>query len=231
MEDCCTKYQMRLESADSFLINARKDLILDMVEGKKVLDIGCGTGFVTNKIAKTGREVVGIDIEQEGIRIARKNAGKKDKVKYLLGDFFDFKFKKGSFDSVILADVLEHVKEEGRMLHEILKVLKKNGVLILTVPAFQSLFGYHDREVGHLRRYSKKKLEKQVRRAGFTIEKIRYWNMISIPMVLLFSKFLNKRYPHSKSRMNRLLEAYFNIIEKNISMPIGVSLVIKARKR
>jgi len=230
MKDRCAKDLMRLEDADSFWINSRRDLILGMLEGKKVLDIGCGTGFITNMAAKNGYDVTGIDLEKEGIRIARKNMGRK-KVRYMLGDFFDFKFKKGSFDSVILADVLEHVKEEGKMLREIFRVLKKDGVLIMTVPAFHFLFGYHDREVGHLRRYSRKKLEKQVKRAGFGIEKSRYWNMISIPIVILFSKLLNRRYPHSKNKANSLLMAYFNLIEKNVNVPIGVSLLIKARKR
>ena len=224
-------YLNRLETIDSSLMDARKNLVLDMLEGKKILDIGCGTGFIANSIAKKGYDVTAIDIEPEGIKLAKKGTGKKRKVTFLVGDFFEFDFKKESFDCVLLTDVLEHIKEDDKLLRGIQKVLKKKGVLIILVPAIQFFFGYHDREIGHQRRYSKKNLKKQLNSAGFSIEKMRYWNMITIPMLLLFSKILNRPYPHSGKSTNKILSAYFDRIERRINMPIGVSLVVKVRKR
>lgn len=217
------------ENADSFWVNARKNLVLDLIEGKKVLDIGCGTGLMCNSAAEKGYDVTGIDLEKEGIEIARKNAPKNRRTYFVVGDFLKYNFKEGSFDSVIITDVLEHVKNDGEMLRKIFKVLKKGGVLVLTVPAFEFLYGRHDKEFSHYRRYSKKKLEKELMSIGFAIDKSRYWNMISVPMVL-YSNILNRTYPTSKNRLNNFFTAYFKLVEKNFNMPIGISLVIKARK-
>jgi len=228
MEDRCTNDLVQLENIDSFWIRMRREMVLDLLEGKRVLDIGCGTGFITNAAAKRGYSVVGIDMEKKGIEIAKKKANKK--TKYYVGDFLNFKFKENNFDSIILTDVLEHVKDDRSLLRGVFRTLKKGGALILTVPALQSLFGYHDTKLGHYRRYSKKELDDKLKDIGFAIETIRYWNTVSLPVAFLFSKILQREYPQPRSRANRLLTAYFNTIEKNINMPIGLSLVVKARK-
>ncbi|MDP3765571.1 MAG: methyltransferase domain-containing protein [Nanoarchaeota archaeon] len=88
----------------------------------KVLEVGCGTGLIQNKL----KGVVGVDIT---LSMLEKN--KNDAV---CADAHSIPFKDGIFDAVYSIDVIEHVKNPGKMVDECRRVLKKNGTLVLITP-------------------------------------------------------------------------------------------------
>ncbi len=100
--------------------------------GKKVLDVGCGNGYVLSKYAWEGAEVYGIDITQAGIDLCRK----RFEYSQLNGDFQvadaqDIPFPDNTFDCVCSMGVLHHVPNTQNALDEIYRVLKPGGRLIV----------------------------------------------------------------------------------------------------
>ncbi len=96
-------------------------IVKKFAEGK-VLEVGCGTGHVQNKL----KNVVGMDITLSML--------KKNKNDAVCADAHSIPFKDEAFDAVYSIDVIEHVQSPGKMIEECRRVLKKNGILILVTP-------------------------------------------------------------------------------------------------
>lgn len=95
----------------------------------KIVDIGCGAGFVSNGLARTGYDnVTGIDIHPNPLRIAH-DFDETKKVTYLTADAYHLPFEDQSFDVACMMDFLEHVEDVPSVIKECTRVLKKNGVL------------------------------------------------------------------------------------------------------
>lgn len=94
---------------------------------KKVLDIGCGAGFLSNAIALDGHEVNGIDMSEESLKVARKYDSTKT-ARYQFANAYELPFEDNQFDAVCAMDFLEHVEEPERVVAEASRVLKPNGV-------------------------------------------------------------------------------------------------------
>ena len=105
------------------------DNILPELSGKQVLDVGCGTGILSEKYLKNNL-VFGVDNNKKSLEIARK---KGFKVK--LSDLEKkLPFQNNEFDLVICKDVLEFIYNAEPLLNEMIRVTKKNGLLLIHVP-------------------------------------------------------------------------------------------------
>jgi 2-polyprenyl-6-hydroxyphenyl methylase / 3-demethylubiquinone-9 3-methyltransferase len=93
----------------------------------KILDVGCGAGFLTNPLAKRGFNVTGIDISNDSLLVA-KEFDQTKKVNYLYGSAYELPFKNASFDAVSALDVIEHVENPAKLISEASRVLKPNGL-------------------------------------------------------------------------------------------------------
>lgn len=93
----------------------------------RVLDIGCGAGFLANKLASAGHEVVGIDLSEPSLEVARKHAPSR-KVQYKIMDAHELAFSDGRFDVVCAMDVLEHTPLPDQLVREASRVLKPGGL-------------------------------------------------------------------------------------------------------
>lgn len=103
------------------------------VDGRRVLDAGSGTGFGTVMLAAAGAEhVVGIDNDQAAVEQA--NADRPDNVEFAVCDVAAMPFDDASFDIVTCMEVIEHVENPERVLEELHRVLKPNGLLLLSTP-------------------------------------------------------------------------------------------------
>jgi ubiquinone/menaquinone biosynthesis C-methylase UbiE len=105
------------------------------VKGKTVLDVGCGDGALTYRIAKKGADVIGIDNSEEGIKLAKEIFNKKKiSANFILTDAYKMPIENNSIDCAVLSDVIEHVRKPERLLKEIKRVLKNNGKLVISTP-------------------------------------------------------------------------------------------------
>lgn len=128
--------------------------------GKKILDFGCATGDYCLELSKFGFECIGVDINEEYIKIAKQ----KGVDAYLIKD--GLPFSENLFNTVILIEVLEHSENPGWVLEEAKRVAKKN--ILVTVPnceGFESLRKYgltyaHFLAIDHKHFFTKDSLEK-----------------------------------------------------------------------
>ncbi|MFC1454942.1 class I SAM-dependent methyltransferase [Candidatus Undinarchaeota archaeon] len=212
------------------LVSEKNKFILNFIDGEKVLDVGCGTGHLIAEIAKR-KKVVGTDIHDSIIKVAKKrNPGIK-----IIKDSIENTKINEKFDTVVCSEVIEHIEDDVEALRNMKKCLVKGGRLILTVPAHSWLFGAHDERLGHRRRYSKRDLRKKLTEVGFDVEKIRYWNFISLFPAFLYARVLKKVPPYSSvmefmGRKGGLLPALMSIDNK-ISRFCGVTLFALVRNK
>ncbi|MGF1476675.1 MAG: bifunctional 2-polyprenyl-6-hydroxyphenol methylase/3-demethylubiquinol 3-O-methyltransferase UbiG [Geminicoccaceae bacterium] len=100
-------------------------------QGKTVLDIGCGGGFMAEALADKGASVIGIDPAEDAIRAARAHADeRKLEIDYRVGTGENLPFNDESFDAIVCVDVLEHVADVNRVITEAARV-SKSGSLFL----------------------------------------------------------------------------------------------------
>lgn len=92
----------------------------------RVLDVGCGAGFLTNELAKFDYDVTGVDLSEESLEVAKRYDSSKS-VAYLKADAYNLPFEDESFDAVCALDFLEHVDDPERAIKEFSRVLKPGG--------------------------------------------------------------------------------------------------------
>ena len=144
----------------------------------RILDIGFGTGAMLTFLSRYGY-VVGMDMSQEAIRFARARSDRP----MLVGDVRRVPLRAGAVDLVTAFDILEHVDDDGDALHELARVCRHGGFVLLTVPAFQFLWGNQDVISHHRRRYTLGQLRARVETAGFRIATLSYFNAVLFPAV------------------------------------------------
>lgn len=105
-------------------------------KNKKILDVGCNTGILLIPLLEKGYDVAGIDNSIRDIKIAKNNLKKKNlpESRVILADAQKIPFKTNCFDVVLLSDVLEHVTNPDISAKETLRVVKKRGIIIASVP-------------------------------------------------------------------------------------------------
>lgn len=93
----------------------------------RVLDVGCGAGFLSNHLAREGFDVTGVDASQTSLDVAARY-DETGRARYVLGDALALPFPAGSFDAVCAMDFLEHVEHPATAVAEISRVLKPGGL-------------------------------------------------------------------------------------------------------
>jgi ubiquinone/menaquinone biosynthesis C-methylase UbiE len=104
-----------------------------ITNGKDVLDLGCNSGYGTDLLSGTAKSIVGVDVSPLAIATAIKKF-KKSNAKFRLVDGVSLPFNDNSFDVVTSFQVIEHLVDYDNYFNEIKRVLRPNGVLVLTTP-------------------------------------------------------------------------------------------------
>lgn len=202
----------------------------------KILNVGCGTGGTLPVLEKYG-SVTNVDVSSEAIKFMKKAGYQVDKVNGI-----KLPYKDSSFDAVVAFDVLEHIENHEEALNEWLRVLKPDGAILFTVPAYQWLWSDHDESLHHYRRYTKG-LINNILPIDASIQRISYFIVFSLPLVVGF-RFLNKllgrktdsesSYVNVPESINRLFTKILRLEAKAhnyITFPTGTSLITVLRKK
>jgi SAM-dependent methyltransferase len=207
--------------------------------GRRILDVGCGTGTMLGMLAQFGT-VQGLELSPEAIAACHARFGSSIDVEQ--GLIPDDVPTDASWDVVGAFDVLEHLDDDVLALKRFREALRPGGRLVLTVPAFMFLWGQQDILSHHRRRYRAGQLRQALMGAGFCVERVCYFNTWLFPAVavLRLARRLpgrGAREPRSDfdvpmSRVDGLLERIFaseRHILRRASFPFGVSLLALAR--
>lgn len=183
--------------------------------GQKILDFGCSVGDYCIHLNKAGFDCVGVDINEEYIRIAKKKGVEAYSIKDRLP------FDDNSFDSVIMIDVLEHIQYPLEILREIKRVTRKN--ILITVPNCQNIQSLnrcgltyaHFLEVDHKLFFTKDSLNKLLL---LNFEKIKIFEGMPIYPYYLFPKSIIYYSINALYKLGFLKPKYFQalfaVIEK-----------------
>ncbi|MGH7982088.1 MAG: class I SAM-dependent methyltransferase [Candidatus Udaeobacter sp.] len=109
-----------------------KMLIRHLGPGMKVLELGCGTGYFTRELARSGADVVAIDVSPELLEIAKANCSAPN-VRYEIQNAYELSYPDAVFHSVVGSSVLHHLEIE-EAIREIYRVLKPSGAIYFTEP-------------------------------------------------------------------------------------------------
>jgi SAM-dependent methyltransferase len=203
----------------------------------RMLDLGCGTGGNLAMLAGFGA-VTGVEHDAQAVALA---AGRG--VAPVVRGSLPHGLPEGlaPIDCAAMLDVLEHIEEDRASLGAVHALLSPGGYLVLTVPAFAFLWGPHDVEHHHKRRYRAPALRKLLEDAGFSVDKLSYYNAWLFPPVALV-RLVRKVIPGGESGadealppgwLNGMLERLFaseRHVLRYARFPFGVSLLAVARR-
>jgi methionine biosynthesis protein MetW len=205
----------------------------------KVLDIGSGTGKILEELRSNNWSVVGVDGSSDAINFCQK---RKISIKNIDVNQQLLPFKNDQFDLVLCLDFLEHINNEKKLLKEVHRVLKNQGILIFTVPAFQFLFSYWDKMLGHKRRYTSKGIRSLIQKNNYNVHYISYYFFfIFLPAIIIrfIKKLFNKKQISDFQTLpikhiSVPIVKLFNIIElfmlKRFKLPLGLSIICVVSK-
>jgi ubiquinone biosynthesis O-methyltransferase len=135
-------YQTKL---GNFIDKVESDCAFELFKlekGMTVLDIGCGTGNFSIKLAKAGCKVIGIDISEEMLSIAKEKAKQKGlDIEFYNMDIYKLNFENEYFDAVFSMAAFEFIKEPEKALNEIFRVVKKGGEILIGTINKESSWG------------------------------------------------------------------------------------------
>lgn len=215
---------------------AKRSLIRQFIEGSNlnILVAGLGGGMICEELASAGHTVVGIEISPLSCRHVSKEA----KLPVINGNLENpLPFRSGTFDIIIMADVLEHLDNDGRLLAEASLCLKPGGMVIITAPAYPHMWSPWDARVNHKRRYSLAEIKDKLIKGRLNIKKASYFNMLLYPLVYIYRIVLklprqecSKRSDFSvfSGRAVNGLAAFYYMLErfllKAFDLPFGLSI-------
>lgn len=200
--------------------------------GLRVLDAGCGSGRTMDMLAPMG-EVSGIDLDEGAIAAA----GRRGHADVQVVAVEELPFADGTFDLITCLDVLEHTSDDVVALTELHRVLRPGGRIVITVPAFASLWSGHDVSHHHHRRYRSGGLRAAATAAGFAPVRDTYFNTVLFPAaaaVRLVDRARGAKPNASHLELapgvldepfERILRAEARLIEQGRRLPYGLSLL------
>jgi GT2 family glycosyltransferase/SAM-dependent methyltransferase len=126
-----------------------------LVGGRRVLDLGSGEGFGAAILAESAAHVVGVDIDARTVEHSRLNYGTAN-LEFHAGSALDLSsFEAGSFGAVVAFEIIEHVRDQERVLAEVVRLLADDGILVISTPdrrLYSEASGqhnpFHERELG-----------------------------------------------------------------------------------
>lgn len=214
-----------LQNVGDMALKRRAKRMIQQLELKnvdKILDLGCGDGYYSYLLSRISLkiEVIGIDNHVAAIESAKRQARKRN-IKFIIGNAEKLPFPENYFDKIVMSEIIEHVKDDERVLREARRVLKQGGILVLTTPNkdypflwdpiswfLDHFFNSHIKSgffAGiwnqHIRLYKPEEIEKKLEKVGFKLvssELLTNWclpfnhYLLNLGCRLLFNKQLSQ---------------------------------------
>lgn len=218
------------ENPDDWWMRGRQAIVSELLKKvdkkSQIIDIGAGVGYVAKSLRELGfRNILVADRSQKALSLLKEKGFQTAEVNLPEVSISQ------KFDVALLLDVLEHVGQDEKTLKNIKKLLKQDGQLIITAPAFKFLWSKKDDIVWHKRRYTSSELREKLEKAGYKINYLSYYNFFLFPAAFIFSR-LNKNNIKVK-RYSKWSDSLFYLpfsserffVKSGFKFPYGVSLI------
>lgn len=234
--------------ANSFWFRSRNKLILQTLAkyfpgASRLLEIGCGTGFVLAGIAAANPRLclVGADLHHEALDYAQTRLPGAVLLQMDAGNIPYVE----EFDVICVYDVLEHIPRDDEAMKQIHQALKRGGGLMITVPQHPWLWSRADDDARHLRRYTRRDLCSKLIENGFRVIMVSSFISFLLPLLIisrLSARFKSRNQPIHPQQGELLLPHAIDVlfeticswenllINRNLSLPIGGSLLCVATR-
>lgn len=195
------------------------------IKNKLIIEIGVGSGYMAIGLAKLGAKVTACDITLKNLVALKKFAesrGLEDNLSFVCCSADSLPFKENVFDYIVINSVLEHIPKEEEAISEIGRVLKKGGGLMITVPVkYRYIFPlllplnfFHDKRIGHLRRYDSISLKSKF--PNFSLKKIYFtghpFKVIKVIINMLIKVFDEKAIEEGDRKKDHIMLWSSNLI-------------------
>ena len=233
--------QMAGAEESSFWFRGRNQLIVSMLgrwfpSARSLLDVGCGTGFVLDGIARRlpQLELAGVDPLAAAVELTRRRVRKAE---VAVGDARTLAYGDGAFDVVGCFDVLEHLDDDAAALRELARVARLG--VVVTVPQHRWLWSSFDAAQGHKRRYTRRELVAKIVDSDLELAFVSSVFMSTLPAVALRRRLPGKENLRTQMTLPAAVDAMLmaltrgelRLLGTGLRLPFGSSLVAVARKR
>jgi len=221
---------------------ARKEILLRYLESRlalprtaRVLDAGCGTGAILEALSAR-YDAWGSDVAPQAITFCRERGLER----LHLGTLESYPPPSSPFDLITMLDMVEHVDDDRGLLRTAHGLLGTGGHILITVPAFPSLWSRYDEMLHHRRRYTRGALAHLVTSAGFALDHMTFLNCLLFPVAWIRRAAARAAGSDGASDLQvppRLLNAALREtfrVERHVlphgSLPFGLSLLVLAHR-
>ncbi|MEP7264844.1 MAG: class I SAM-dependent methyltransferase, partial [Bacteroidota bacterium] len=146
---------------DHWWFRARSNMLQIMITSLQlrqpvsILNVGAATGASSDMLGKFG-SVVSLEYDKDCCAFVKDKLG----IDFINASITELPFSDEAFDVVCAFDVIEHVADDVMAVKELMRVCKREGYILTTVPAYRFLWSHHDVVNQHMRRYTKKEFKK-----------------------------------------------------------------------
>ncbi|HRI02269.1 MAG TPA: class I SAM-dependent methyltransferase [Pyrinomonadaceae bacterium] len=200
----------------------------------RILDVGCGTGANIEMLSQYG-DAEGVDVSDDALEFCRRKGLRVQK-----GLAETLPYEDESFELTTALDVVEHLDDDVAGLKEMFRVTKSGGYSLIFVPAFMWLWGVQDDISNHRIRYTKRQIVERLETAGYTVERATYANWTFFAPILAGRTIMKITGIKPESENNITVSGLNGIFGKlfgserfwlkHLNFPLGVSIVVVARK-
>jgi len=227
-------FQAKHQIVESLL---QRFLATSSAQPPRVADLGCGCGLMLHNL-KTRYQCVGMDASEQAIKFCAQRGLSVERG----GLPTPIPFADHSFDAVLLLDVLEHLDEDAATVRSVKRLLRPNGIIIATSPAYQWLWTTRDAHHHHRRRYQRRAFTDLFVRAGLCVRLSSYMNTVLFPIAAM-ERLYRRVKPLSEGvgdlavpprKINALMRSAFaseRHLLGRVRLPFGLSVICVAQNR
>jgi ubiquinone/menaquinone biosynthesis C-methylase UbiE len=196
--------------------------VVKKVKGKRVLDVGCGSGTIVKRLLKKGKNVIGVDIGKKFLSFCQSSYGNAT---FCAADAQHLPFSDNSFDTIVCSEVIEHLNKPEKSLKEFERILHPNGELVITTPNISVRWALLEAMWTRIRKkiletnhkcFTKKQLRFLLDSIGFTISH----NASFMFGCLLIVKARKKNITAGRIRSLKKKEDYLDLIAEDDSQEL-----------
>ena len=205
--------------------------------GSTVLEVGCGIGTTSLRLAEIANRVVCIEPNLNCVSRARAALDGNSKITLRICHLEECnrdELVQQRFDTIVCVNVLEHIEDDIRALRLFRElVAPTGGQVLIFVPAVQAAYGPLDAALGHHRRYSKRMLRRTFDAAGLDLVALRYTNPVGL-IGWMYNAHVSGATEHTPGQVRlfeRLVAPWALPLDRLVPPPIGLSLFAVGRAR